>query len=75
MARKTLQQKKDAIKPWRARFGGRCERCDTSIKKGSLVCRDPLNANFVIHYQCHPDWLPSMRALGYELSGQRIKDQ
>lgn len=57
MARKTVAQRKAAIKVWTAKYDGTCPECQSGISAGrSLVCRFD---NHVIHYACHPDWRPS----------------
>lgn len=72
MSKKTIKQKKDEIKPWRAKYGGRCTYCHGQITPGrDLVCYTKFGN--VIHYTCHPDWVPAP-APGYEYSGRRKKD-
>jgi hypothetical protein len=55
---RTAQERKNAIKPWKAKFDGVCDKCKGDFRKGSLVCRPPKFPNLVIHFTCHPDWRP-----------------
>lgn len=70
MPRKTVKQKKDAIRPWRAQYDGKCPKCQGNIDAGSLVCRSEFGN--VIHYHCHPDWRPAPFP-GYTYQGRKLK--
>ena len=71
---RTVQEKKNAIKPWRAKYDGECPKCNHDITKGSLVCRAPVPfTSLVIHYTCHPDWRPAPLP-GYDINGRKLKD-
>lgn len=69
---RTIKEKKAAIRPWKAKFDGKCPRCGGGeIKEGQLVCRSP-ESDAVIHYSCHPDWRPAPFP-GYDYRGRKIK--
>jgi hypothetical protein len=56
---RTVQEKKNAIKPWKAKFDGVCDKCKRDYGAGSLVCRAPKPfESCIIHFFCHPDWRP-----------------
>lgn len=69
---KTIKQKKAEIHCWRAKYDGWCPRCSSAIRKGDLVARSKSH-DVVIHYICHPDWVPTPFP-GYDYSGRKIKD-
>ena len=64
----TIEERKKAIgRPWRALYSGRCFLCKNQISVGSLVC---CLKSSVIHYSCHPDWVPAPFP-GYTYSGRK----
>lgn len=74
MARKTIQQKKTEIKTWRAMYDGTCKGCWKEINAGrDLVTRHPEHGQ-IIHYSCHPDWVPAPFP-GYDHSGRKKNER